>query len=197
MADAKGAYIGGVPVQFKDAAARAMISDEYNSAETYAKGNLCIYNGKIYEAIKETTGTWDATAWEETTLAKVNSKLNGDIIGLSEKTNWTKVSFVGSSNSVDEAISSKKCANVPNTAKEITVDITVKRNSATTIKFSQSIKTYGEYCGGYYNSDKYYASYQIAYRRDIIMLYKSWLKVVDNGTAYNNADTVQVDVYYR
>ena len=32
MADAKGAYIGGVPVQFKDAAARSMISDEYNSA---------------------------------------------------------------------------------------------------------------------------------------------------------------------
>lgn len=84
MADAKGAYIGGVPVQFKDAAARAMISDEYNSAETYAKGNLCIYNGKIYEAIKETTGTWDATAWEETTLAKVNSKLNGDIDNLTE-----------------------------------------------------------------------------------------------------------------
>ena len=85
MADAKGAYIGGVPVQFKDAAARAMISDEYNSAETYAKGNLCIYNGKIYEAIKETTGTWDATAWEETTLAKVNGKLNGDITNLTEK----------------------------------------------------------------------------------------------------------------
>ena len=85
MADAKGAYIGGVPVQFKDAAARAMISDEYNSAETYAKGNLCIYNGKIYEAIKETTGTWDATAWEETTLAKVNGKLNGDIDNLTEK----------------------------------------------------------------------------------------------------------------
>lgn len=90
MADAKGAYIGGVPVQFKDAAARAMISDEYNSAETYAKGNLCIYNGKIYEAIKETTGTWDATAWEETTLAKVNGKLNGDIASLTEKVKDTK-----------------------------------------------------------------------------------------------------------
>ena len=130
-------------------------------------------------------------------LQEEYDQLNGDIISLSEKTDWTKVSFVGSSNSVDEAISSKKCVNVPNTAKEITVDITVKRNSATTIKFSQSIKTYGEYCGGYYNSDKYYASYQIAYRRDIIMLYKSWLKVVDNGTAYDNSDTVQVDVYYR
>ena len=85
MADAKGAYIGGVPVQFKDAAGRAMISDEYNSAESFAKGNLCIYNGKIYVAIKETTGTWDATAWEETTLAKVNGKLNGDIASLTEK----------------------------------------------------------------------------------------------------------------
>ena len=84
MADAKGAYIGGVPVQFKDAAARAMISDEYNSAETYAKGNLCIYNGKIYEAIKETTGTWDATAWEETTLAEVNAKMRSDITNLTE-----------------------------------------------------------------------------------------------------------------
>ena len=97
MADAKGAYIGGVPVQFKDAAARAMISDEYNSAETYARGNLCIYNGKIYEAIKETTGTWDATAWEETTLAKVNGKLNGDIASLTEKikvtTHVTKTSL--------------------------------------------------------------------------------------------------------
>lgn len=85
MADAKGAYIGGVPVQFKDAAAREMISDEYNSAETYAKENLCIYNGKIYEAIKETIGTWDATAWKETTLAEVNAKMRSDITNLTEK----------------------------------------------------------------------------------------------------------------
>ena len=95
MADAKGAYIGGAPVQFKDAAARAMISDEYNSAETYAKGNLCIYNGKIYEAIKETTGTWDATAWEETTLAKVNGKLNGDIASLTENFQWSDKKSLG------------------------------------------------------------------------------------------------------
>ena len=100
MADAKGAYIGGVPVQFKDAAARAMISDEYNSAETYAKGNLCIYNGKIYEAIKETTGTWDATAWEETTLAKVNGKLNGDIASLTEKMKYINIGYSGESGTI-------------------------------------------------------------------------------------------------
>ena len=197
MAEAKGSYVGGTPVYFKDEKARAMLSNEYVPAENYAAGNLCIHEGKLYKATKATTGTWDATAWTETNLAEVNAGMQKSITDLTEKTDWTKVSFVGSSNSVDEAISSKKCANVPNTAKEITVDITVKRNSATTIKFSQSIKTYGEYCGGYYNSDKYYASYQIAYRRDIIMLYKSWLKVVDNGTAYDNSDTVQVDVYYR
>lgn len=197
MAEAKGSYVGGTPVYFKDEKARAMLSNEYVPAENYAAGNLCIHEGKLYKATKATTGTWDATAWTETNLAEVNAGMQKSITDLTEKTDWTKVSFVGSSNSVDEAISSKKCVNVPNTAKEITVDITVKRNSATTIKFSQSIKTYGEYCGGYYNSDKYYASYQIAYRRDIIMLYKSWLKVVDNDTAYDNSDTVQVDVYYR
>ena len=196
MADAKGAYIGGVPVQFKDAAARAMISDEYNSAETYAKGNLCIYNGKIYEAIKETTGTWDATAWEETTLAEVNAKMRSDITNLTEKREWTKVSFKGAVD-VTASIPSDKCARVPSTAEEICVEITVKRNASTSIKFSQYLKTYGAYFGGYYYSDKYYASYQLGYSNNIIYMYKSWLKVVDNGAEYDNTDIVQVDVYYR
>ena len=196
MADAKGAYIGGVPVQFKDAAAREMISDEYNSAETYAKGNLCIYNGKIYEAIKETIGTWDATAWKETTLAEVNAKMRSDITNLTEKMEWTKVSFVGAVD-VTASIPSNKCARVPSTAEDICVEITAKRNASTTIKFSQYLKTPGAYNGGYYNSDKYYASYQLGYSNNIIYLNKSWLKVVDNGTEYNNADKVQVDVYYR
>ena len=109
---------------------------------------------------------------------------------------WTKVSFVGA---VDVAVSvpSDKCARVPSTAEEICVEITAKRNASTTIKFSQYLKTPGAYNGGYYNSDKYYASYQIGYSNNIIYLNKSWLKVVDNGTAYDNSDTVQVDVYYR
>lgn len=115
---------------------------------------------------------------------------------LTEKREWTKVSFVGT---VDVAVSvpSDKCARVPSTAEEICVEITVKRNASTSIKFSQYIKTYGSYLGGYYNSDKYYASYQLGYNNNIIYLSKSWLKVVDNGTEYNNADTVKVDVYYR
>ena len=78
--------VGGTPYEVVDAAVRKMISDEYNSAENYAKGNLCIYSGKIYEAIKETTGTWDTTAWKETTLAEVNATMRSDITNLNEKT---------------------------------------------------------------------------------------------------------------
>lgn len=168
-----------------------LIGEDFSSEKSYTVGKHVINGNSRYRFIVDhPAGPWDASHVEEIPVDK-------EMEDLTEKTDWTKVSFVGSSNSIDEAISNKKCANVPNTAKEITVDITVKRNSDTTIKFSQSIKTYGEYCGGYYNSEKYYASYQIVYRRDIIMLYKSWLKVVDNGTAYDNSNTVQVDVYYR
>ena len=114
---------------------------------------------------------------------------------LNEKMEWTKVSFVGATDA--PSIPSNKSAKVPSTAEEICVEITVKRRENTTIKFSQYIKTSGFYIGGYYNSDKYYASYAIGYSNNVIYLSKSWLKVVDDGTAYDNIDSAQVDVYYR
>ena len=133
---------------------------------------------------------------KETNAQDAFDKLYGDIDNLTEKREWTKVSFVGAVD-VTLSIPSNKCAKVPITAKEICVEITVKRNVSTTIKFSQYLKTPGDYIGGYYNSEKYYGSYQLGYNNNIIYLNKSWLRVVDNGVEYNNADTVQVDVYYR
>ena len=129
-------------------------------------------------------------------MAEVNAGMQKSITDLTEKTEWAHVSFVGAVD-VTSSIPNTKCARVPSTAEEICVEITAKRNASTTIKFSQYLKTPGAYNGGYYNSDKYYASYQLGYSNNIIYLNKSWLKVVDNGTEYNNADTVQVDVYYR
>lgn len=85
MADAKGAYVGGAPVSFKDVAARAMISDEYNPVKTYAEGGLCIRNGKIYKAAKETTGDWDATAWKETSLTQIQAENAQAISALNAK----------------------------------------------------------------------------------------------------------------
>lgn len=132
----------------------------------------------------------------ETNAQDAFDKLYGDITQLTEKREWTKVSFVGAVD-VTLPIPSNKCANVPSTAEEIYVEITVKRNVSTTIKFSHYLKTPGDYIGGYYNSEKYYGSYQLGYSNNIIYLNKSWLRVVDNGTAYDNSNTVQVDVYYR
>lgn len=85
MAEAKGSYVGGTPVYFKDEKARAMLSNEYVSAENYAAGNLCIHEGKLYKATKATTGTWDATAWTETNLAEVNAGMQKSITDLTEK----------------------------------------------------------------------------------------------------------------
>lgn len=121
---------------------------------------------------------------------------------LTEKTEWTKVSFKGAAESFDEAISSGKYAHVPNTVKEIRVIITFKRNNVSSVRFSQYIVPDDipyEHLGGYYNSEKYYASYMVVYnkQKEAVLTYKSWLKAVDNGVEYNNADTVQVDVYYR
>ena len=73
MTEAKGTYISGTQVLFKDKAARDMISQEYKPAETYYTGYMCIYEGKLYKATKETTGSWDETAWEETRVEKINN----------------------------------------------------------------------------------------------------------------------------
>lgn len=85
MAEAKGSYVGGTPVYFKDEKARAMLSNEYVPAENYAAGNLCIHEGKLYKATKATTGTWDATAWTETNLEEVNAGMQKSITDLTEK----------------------------------------------------------------------------------------------------------------
>ncbi len=95
MAEAKGSYVGGTPVYFKDEKARAMLSNEYVPAENYAAGNLCIYEGKLYKATKETTGTWDATAWTETNLAEVNAGMQKNITDLNEKSTITPTPITG------------------------------------------------------------------------------------------------------
>lgn len=173
---------------------KAICSDEYDPGKSYHIGEYCIHDNKMQKCKTSTAGTtevpeeFDQTKWDVVTIA-------GELSEQNEKMEWTKVSFVGA---VDApSIPSNKSVKVPSTAEEICVEITVKRRENATIKFSQHIKTSGFYIGGYYNSDKYYASYAIGYSNNVIYLSKSWLKVVDDGTAYDNIDTAQVDVYYR
>ena len=91
---------------------------------------MCIRD-RIYEAIKETTGTWDATAWEETTLAKVNGKLNGDIISLSEK--FVDVSYIDDSMTVNAKTTASprsiKLSNIPSGYSLSDVLVSLENNS--------------------------------------------------------------------
>ena len=52
------------------ASALAMISDTYKTTKTYNTGSLTIHGGKLYKCNTDnTTGAWDPSKWDETTIA--------------------------------------------------------------------------------------------------------------------------------
>ncbi len=71
--------VGGNLYDSCDAKARAMISDEYDQGKSYAAGDLCIHDNKLYAAIEFTTGAWDGTKWEEKTIAEIIGEQNSKI----------------------------------------------------------------------------------------------------------------------
>ena len=60
----------GGTYDLQDTTTRSMIGNSYNSSSTYNKGQLTIYNGKVYSANQDgITGSWNASKWTETTIA--------------------------------------------------------------------------------------------------------------------------------
>lgn len=68
--------VGGNLYDVCDTNARAMISDEYNSATQYSAGDYCIWENTLKKANKSTTGTFDSTAWDDTNLVEAVGELN-------------------------------------------------------------------------------------------------------------------------
>ena len=68
--------VGGNLYDVCDTNARAMISDEYNSATQYSAGDYCIWENTLKKANKRTTGTYDHTAWDDTNIGEVVGELN-------------------------------------------------------------------------------------------------------------------------
>ena len=68
--------VGGNLYDVCDTNARAMISDEYNSATQYSAGDYCIWENTLKKANKSTTGTYDHTAWDDTNIGEVVGELN-------------------------------------------------------------------------------------------------------------------------
>lgn len=71
--------VGGNLYDVCDTNARAMISDEYNSATQYSAGDYCIWENTLKKANKSTTGTYDHTAWDDTNIGEVVGELNQKI----------------------------------------------------------------------------------------------------------------------
>ena len=198
MAEAKGSYVGGTPVYFKDEKARAMISNEYVPAENYAAGNLCIHEGKLYKATKATTGTWDATAWTETNLAEVNAGMQKSITDLTENSKWKLFGSRTGSNRLG-------IKELVDAGREIKVVVEAQySNVGERTKFvfyllpSEDIK--GIYSSGYCFSSTNYASVSISVSSDLsVLIMPSWWKMVENAsnTIALNDTTATLKVYYR
>lgn len=77
---------GGQKSMLEDTAAREMEASAYDSTQTYAKEDICIYNDKLYEAnIAITTPeVFNIVHWTETTLGKIAQKHRDSIYQLTE-----------------------------------------------------------------------------------------------------------------
>lgn len=198
MAEAKGSYVGGTPVYFKDEKARTMLSNEYVPAENYAAGNLCIHEGKLYKATKATTGTWDATAWTETNLAEVNAEMQKSITDLTENSKWKLFGSRTGSNRLG-------IKELVDAGREIKVVVEAQYSSVgerTKFVFyllpSEDIK--GIYSSGYCFSSTNYASVSISVSSDLsVLIMPSWWKMVENASnsVALNDTTATLKVYYR
>lgn len=47
------------------------IADTYSESESYAEGDLCIHEYALFKCTGTTTGTWDSTKWQATTVAEL------------------------------------------------------------------------------------------------------------------------------
>lgn len=83
-----------------------MISDEYDPERVtpYEAGDLAIYNNTLYKCLDTTSGAWDSTKWDETTIAAAVAALANvptfDTLTTSDNNKLLSVSVSGSDISV-------------------------------------------------------------------------------------------------
>ncbi len=75
--------MGGVLHDVEDRHVRAIISDAYDPAKSYAVGDYCIRDNTLYKCIEETTDVWNSTSWEATNVGNefsgLTNSLNGEL----------------------------------------------------------------------------------------------------------------------
>ena len=89
MNTAKGMYVDGNPVYFKDDNVRNFISDEYSEDKTYAVGDYCINDNKLYMCTVPTSGGFDGSCWKQTNMSAEVSEQNKNLVEQSKKIGHT------------------------------------------------------------------------------------------------------------
>lgn len=56
------------PRQLRDNNIYSLLADQYNSSQTYNAGDYCVYEYQLYKCNDTTTGNWDSTKWDGTTI---------------------------------------------------------------------------------------------------------------------------------
>ena len=85
MSDAKTMTMpDGTVINLKDQAMRNMTADAFSEYSTYAVGDYCIHDDKLYKCVTAitTAGAWDATKWEQTQIGAEFTEINTNLSGL-------------------------------------------------------------------------------------------------------------------
>lgn len=80
-------------------AVKDMISDEYDTTATYNAGDFCIHENALYKCTATTTGLWDSSKWELTSISDETKANTSAINGIKDGIN------INSFGAVESAIS--------------------------------------------------------------------------------------------
>ena len=110
-------------------AVSAMISDTYKTTSTYDIGDLVIYNKKFYRCnTADTTGAWDASKWDETSVAAQLNEIRSAISNLTDAVNGL---IDDNSTSTDTTWSSSKISSEISSEVQKIIDDTASSNDST------------------------------------------------------------------
>ena len=66
----------------------ALTFAEYDSANTYNKGDFVVYDDTLYQCKQDnTTGTWDSSKWQQATLQDLLDDIEGAVAFVNDKAN--------------------------------------------------------------------------------------------------------------
>ena len=87
-----------------DQAKSADLADAYDPNHNYVEGDVCIHDDTLHKANDDTTGTWDSTKWESTTIAEIIATIDLSAEAISYDNTSSGLEAENVQNAIDETI---------------------------------------------------------------------------------------------